>query len=557
MLSSITIKNFKANPGHDINLSNLTRVNYLVGKNGSGKSLLLEGVKDKENIDIKKFNLSDYILKNGQATKELSDLLRFNLSEGNDIVVNAEKDILANLMITQNIRAHSENSCQVIDKAVNPPFRSYSGTKEISFDNPAYESYSTKLFDSAKHFIHYTDPVISDTKPNSYFDMLTKEGTQTLANLKFKLVKFLTDELFVDKEFNFYDITRDLNSVHQFMYFDKKQDPKSMPLKALSTGQQSLLNYYFYFNTIIENFKQNNGGNFSSLVLTIDEPETNFHPDFQKKLVSIFHRLVLENKSIQLQFFIATHSPFIISEASKYPETQKVYLIEGGQTVNLDGELGERQEGYSGYEAKEQANKLLGAGLDDFMDQIIICEGSQDNNQSCEFDAKIFNIIFNNKGKLFVSAGGGDIPKNTHIAKKVASKIFQGLVNLVIKDSDLLPEINRNKQIENYKKESLTLKYLDKQCIEAYLLNINYVKKYFEVNKVEVSGEFDAKYNYSEIETSKNTHHQISNRLVKLIRNELHSGCNISKKDNNIYFELAELNKNELYDELHNSIFSS
>jgi AAA15 family ATPase/GTPase len=42
MLDSITIKNFKAIGENGLTLSGLTNVNYLVGKNGCGKSSILE-----------------------------------------------------------------------------------------------------------------------------------------------------------------------------------------------------------------------------------------------------------------------------------------------------------------------------------------------------------------------------------------------------------------------------------------------------------------------------------------------------------------------------------
>jgi AAA15 family ATPase/GTPase len=45
MLDSITIKNFKAIKDPGLTLTGLANVNYLVGKNGCGKSSVLEGIQ--------------------------------------------------------------------------------------------------------------------------------------------------------------------------------------------------------------------------------------------------------------------------------------------------------------------------------------------------------------------------------------------------------------------------------------------------------------------------------------------------------------------------------
>jgi AAA15 family ATPase/GTPase len=45
MLDSISIKNFKAIKDPGLTLTGLANVNYLVGKNGCGKSSVLEGIQ--------------------------------------------------------------------------------------------------------------------------------------------------------------------------------------------------------------------------------------------------------------------------------------------------------------------------------------------------------------------------------------------------------------------------------------------------------------------------------------------------------------------------------
>jgi len=54
--------------------------------------------------------------------------------------------------------------------------------------------------------------------------------------------------------------------------------------------------------------------------ILIEEPETNLHPTFQKLLPQLFQEL---SKELKIQFLNSTHSPFIISAAAEFGETQK------------------------------------------------------------------------------------------------------------------------------------------------------------------------------------------------------------------------------------------
>jgi len=114
----------------------------------------------------------------------------------------------------------------------------------------------------------------------------------------------------------------------------------------------------------------------STWVVIIEEPENNLNPKFHKKIpwfVELISSELVNRGFSDIQFFIATHSPFIISAAAELPG-HKVYLVENGQTRDLEWNLWLWQEWYLWYECKKVVNEMLGVWFDDFQNKIVVCE---------------------------------------------------------------------------------------------------------------------------------------------------------------------------------------
>ena len=111
-------------------------------------------------------------------------------------------------------------------------------------------------------------------------------------------------------------------------------------------------------------------------IFLFEEPEFWLHPSFQKLLPSIFNYLIRDNS--EFQFFITTHSPFVISAAGECDD-QRVYLIENWQTKDILWAFNteESKNWYSWWAALMTANIMLWSWLSDFIpSKIIFCENS-------------------------------------------------------------------------------------------------------------------------------------------------------------------------------------
>ena len=235
-----------------------------------------------------------------------------------------------------------------------------------------------------------------------------------------------------------------------------------------------------YFNNNKLEYKQLSDGLKKILSLTvaiyaseketilIDEIENCLHPDYQKLIPTII-QLVQEKKAKEgkkVQYFISTHSPFIIAEAAKYgnPESgnsQKVYLLEDGQTRDLKGNLGLGQEGYSGNACKEVVNEMLGVDTSDFLpSKIVFCEQSL-----CAF-LQIVNARFYNKDLQFKTPmdKAGNDQGGDHFVIEIAEleKIIEkGAKNLLPTDFTIIMDIPNESHLRK-KLENVRIKHPDK-----------------------------------------------------------------------------------------------
>lgn len=144
-------------------------------------------------------------------------------------------------------------------------------------------------------------------------------------------------------------------------------------------------------------------------VYLIDEPENGLNPEIQKKIPILLDDLVKDyaQKGIETQFFIATHSPFIISAASRYID-QRSYLLKDGCPVDLDQTYVEKSSGYQGRRGLNVVAEMLGAGFKDLSPlprtseefTIVYCEGQNKDIK----DSILYKKIFQDKNFIFISS---------------------------------------------------------------------------------------------------------------------------------------------------------
>jgi len=95
-------------------------------------------------------------------------------------------------------------------------------------------------------------------------------------------------------------------------------------LNALSSGEQNILKILYSIENIIH--LRNNKS--KTINIFLDEIENTLHPNWQKKLINILIEQFKEYE-IQMNFYISSHSPFILSDIPK----ENVIFLEKGKQV--------------------------------------------------------------------------------------------------------------------------------------------------------------------------------------------------------------------------------
>jgi len=107
-------------------------------------------------------------------------------------------------------------------------------------------------------------------------------------------------------------------------------DEKGHKFSHLSSGEQSLLKLIYSIENIICSVKKES----KSINIFLDEIENTLHPNWQKKLIN-WLIIVGKNYDKQINFFICSHSPFILSDI---PKENVIFLKreeETGKCINL------------------------------------------------------------------------------------------------------------------------------------------------------------------------------------------------------------------------------
>jgi AAA15 family ATPase/GTPase len=390
MLDSITIKNFKAIGNDGLTLNGLTNVNYLVGKNGCGKSSVLE------NIEYKSGKNPDYELMLTQRMHNFIDKFigqnipeRFKSKVNQRLLEFAESDTTG---FGQRFRYDKNDKIWFhkiyYGKNIAKPTTSFKFnfhtfaeiSKGIKWKEGGYKPWGPVTKEP-----ELTNAVYSDFEEKSqpdvliyqllYFGQIEKEFDIEIKAFNpiqdYKKIPNFTYDIKQEERNEIIEILKGIGNFvpphnHSFitngaLIFGKdRHNEENINFSELSSGQKVILELFYLFKTKLKDVN----------TILIDEPETSLHPEVQKMLPKLFASFP------NIQFFVATHSPFIISAAAK-EENQKVYLIEDGQTVDIDGYKNNLQSqlGYDGGDCLLAVNKMLGSDIQDIAPHVIIfCE---------------------------------------------------------------------------------------------------------------------------------------------------------------------------------------
>jgi predicted ATP-dependent endonuclease of OLD family len=335
MLSSISIKGFKS-PFSDFNLNDLKNINYLVGKNGCGKSSILEAlwlfslkadlvyagpekrcdvfqehyriVQEGKTINL---NSTDDTSYQDRSTLEISDKVLFIDIEKISSLRVANKSKLSREYI--NIFGNIVDGKRILfDAACNEILSRYPKGEEIVrrkmdytiSDKENQNSILEKYLDPKYSFKNYNKVNISELThllKDQYHESSCQPGWQEI------------------KEF-----WRSENAI------STTPNANDFSTSQQASGNSLVLSLPLIFALLVENPKYE--------YILIEEPEVGLHPELQKLLPRLFQKMVELSKihlKKDIQFFISTHSPILVRHALDI-HNQKIYHIKGSQNIKGD-----------------------------------------------------------------------------------------------------------------------------------------------------------------------------------------------------------------------------
>lgn len=469
MLESIEIKNFKRIGSDGLKLNNLAKVNYLVGKNGSGKSSVLECLYL---FSCNRDDLGNYItLNNNKTYQPKFDFIEYFRMKNWQFGMGTRKEQRSPIEITINKSKLITEYSSEIEKQHNNFKPHVEILQKVAF---IYNTLSSPIDNMQRSNHLKLSEGISKLKELSNKNKFKESNrVYNLNSLKWTPpAKFSIRHAGVDI-FSFFPIDT-LNRVRkEFGFFDDE---------VISSGVKSLM----YFNLLRDNFFDE-----SINLILIEEPEITMHPQWQKYLPIIYNKLVEETGC---QVIISTHSPFIISATAELSEqefnyrqdksisykhfqpTQKVYQIEDGQC--------QEPYGHWGNGCVQKSAEMLGAGLFDFHNisktkiindvYQIYCEGTNSEVNDAEF----YNLVSKNwdKNVIFIGCNGcSEVNKQASIMNEF-NKLQTGQTKVIaFFDSDKKDKYNGLEYA----------KFTNRYEFENYLYDPKIVCSCFEITQEE------------------------------------------------------------------------
>ena len=311
----------------------------LAGENGCGKSVLLEELfnydttkllRNKSGIIEAEIELNESEI---NFLKKKDSLKNVAKSINNDYIFLTKTDYSNKNTVNQSVVFyHSISGNKVEDSGFilgyngKSVFRPIFSDAEISFTPHNINAVTSSNIDedvvgsirSAKDLAtEITQLLIDiDNLDNSYLAQWVEQnpGIAPPEEVKRHRLKRFTkafDSMFPNKRF----VGIDNVQGHKTVYFEEYG--KRMPIEKLSSGEKQIV---FRGGFLLRNQKTTEGS-----VVLVDEPEISLHPKWQLQIMSFLKALFMRNGQQTSQIIVATHSPFIIHNATR--NNDKVIVI--------------------------------------------------------------------------------------------------------------------------------------------------------------------------------------------------------------------------------------
>lgn len=247
-------------------------------------------------------------------------------------------------------------------------------------------------------------------------------------------------------------------------FYFKKGDSSNFHYKNLSAGEKSV------FDLILDLIIKSSY--YSNAVYCIDEPEAHMHTRLQSKLLKELYKLTPNNS----QLWISTHSIGMLKEAESiekdYPGTV-IFLDFDNRDFDSDEVIKPAKI------TKAIWDKFYDLSFGDFSKLItprvlILCEGTQKGRKYKNFDAQIYNKIFENKyhDVKFISIGSCSELENLNLSN-------DSIIKAILQTSEIIKLVDRDDrstaEIQELKQKGI--KTTRRRHIESYLLDDEIIKK--------------------------------------------------------------------------------
>jgi AAA15 family ATPase/GTPase len=502
MLDAISISNYKSISS--LQICNLSNVNYLVGKNGCGKSSILE------NILLLKFASTDWESVLKQYFNDFKSEYKIHFVPKNlpKDYSTETKESIYNLFYTRILKKYQVS---------------------FSYRKNGYFLDVENIFN-----LENTENVLKMEFNNTGVDVLQFAGNIPLIHqFKIKYFTFLPTKNKGLSPENFKEIST---------VFDYITDSEN---KSICNFLNEVLKIPAYFVTndsiILHQQKKVHINFFKSLIefkdfdiICVEEPETALHPDLHRFLPKLFEEF---SKNNNVQFIISTHSPFIISESAVMSDRQNVYLFDNATLVDKNGKksfhLGFDSNAWNGYNGNE-ANMLGAKGTDlGYPENFCILEES---SLGTILKAAAEKSIIKNWN--FISSKGNSAVYNMaenikEFSKNLNDQAILLFTNPFYKDKFYIILDSMNDLELKNKTLVGQFKYLEKNLEERFIkLEETQIEKYYKNIDPKLSDNFEKEIN---LEVDKNKHNAIKakyaiqvsklitdkNIFTKLFNNEL------------------------------------
>lgn len=296
-IKNIYIKDLFGSKDIDLKLKDVT---VLVGKNGSGKSTILNIIRSLLlNQD------SDYFDRCSSAEIEFDGGKKINMSF---VVKQQQYDDVYNKIMSEisNISDNSDNSKKYIDfiesfssvMSSNLKKRFSNKHFECEYNHELNVEFISTINLSANSFLNVTSSEgiskrILDTEIEAEFEKISLLHKKVITKLCNKINEMLSDS----NKMIFY---RKKKNKNDFLFASKDNyNPKIYTIDDLSSGERQLI--YILVKVATTNNKPT--------ILLMDEPEISLHLGWQEKILQVIKEL-----NDKCQILVVTHSPAIIMD---------------------------------------------------------------------------------------------------------------------------------------------------------------------------------------------------------------------------------------------------